>query len=73
MLTKMHYYLILQYMKITTQKLIGIIEYDGSQHFLPTTLYSDKKINAKEVLERTQRHDQIKIDIARKIKFQCLE
>lgn len=42
------------------KKLIGIIEYDGSQHFLPTTLYSDKKINAKEVLERTQRHDQIK-------------
>ena len=40
--------------------LIGIIEYDGIQHFLPTTLYQDKTISAHMVLERTQRHDKIK-------------
>ena len=54
------------------KKLIGIIEYDGSQHFLPTTLYSDKKINAKEVLERTQRHDQIKNRYCQKNKIPML-
>lgn len=54
------------------KKLIGIIEYDGSQHFLPTTLYSDKKINAKEVLEITQRHDQIKNRYCQKNKIPML-
>lgn len=42
------------------KSLIGIIEYDGIQHFFPTTLYQDKNISADKVLERTQRHDKIK-------------
>ena len=42
------------------KEIIGLIEYDGSQHFLPTTLYSDRSITANEVLERTQKRDQIK-------------
>lgn len=42
------------------EKLIGLIEYDGMQHFFPTTLYQDKTISANKVLERTKRHDKIK-------------
>lgn len=42
------------------ESLIGIIEYDGAQHFFPTTLYQDKNISAQMVLKRTQRHDKIK-------------
>lgn len=42
------------------ESIIGIIEYDGAQHFFPIKLYQDKSISAKSVLEKTQRHDRIK-------------
>lgn len=46
--------------------IIGIIEYDGTQHFIPSTLYQDRTISASDVLKRTQRHDQIKNEFCMK-------
>lgn len=40
--------------------LIGLIEYDGIQHFYPQTSYRSLKITKEEVFNRTRKHDKIK-------------
>lgn len=54
------------------EKLRGLIEYDGMQHFFPTTLYQGKNISANKVLERTQRHDKIKNEFCLEYKIPLL-
>ncbi len=63
---KMLYFDFAIYEDIQMNNLIGLIEFDGSQHFFASSLYSDSKISSIEVLHRTQRHDQIKNNFCKK-------
>lgn len=63
---KMLYFDFAIYEDIEMKNLLGLIEFDGSQHFFASSLYSSNKISAIDILKRTQKHDQIKNNFCKK-------